>query len=127
MGKDNNKALDFKVPIPYIPEEEKEVYLSDGNPPPVKWLLDAKGDTICNPTIQVQPIFNGGTTEQLFKWYKDLSSLMEGQSVGEHYHLALQARQGTYKALWQRELGLAIMKLIIHVLKDPIAGFKQIH
>jgi hypothetical protein len=27
MGKDKNKAPDFKVPISYIPEEEKEVDL----------------------------------------------------------------------------------------------------
>jgi hypothetical protein len=64
-------------------------------------LLDAKGDTIYNPTIQVQTIFNGGTMEQLFKWYKSSSSLMEGKSVGEHYCLALQALRGTDKALWK--------------------------
>jgi hypothetical protein len=62
--------------------------------------------------------------------------------------LALQALRGTYKALWQREMDLAIpklaevaglsdaaseklfydsiMKLTIHVLKDPRAGFKQV-
>jgi hypothetical protein len=62
--------------------------------------------------------------------------------------LALQALRGTDKALWQREMDLAspklakatglsaeaseklwygsIMKLAIHVLKDPRAGFKQV-
>jgi hypothetical protein len=44
MGKYNKKALDFKVPIPYIPEEEKEVDQSDGKPPSVKLLLDTKRD-----------------------------------------------------------------------------------
>jgi hypothetical protein len=77
MVKDNNKAPDSKVPIYYIPEE-KEVDPSDGKPPSFKFLLDYKGEAIDNPTIQVQPIFNGGTTEQFFKSYKSLSSLMEG-------------------------------------------------
>jgi hypothetical protein len=40
MGKYDNKALDFKFPMPYIPEEEKEVDPSDGKPPSVKLLLD---------------------------------------------------------------------------------------
>jgi hypothetical protein len=62
--------------------------------------------------------------------------------------LDLQALQGTFKALWQREMDLAspnlaqsaglsqeaseklwydsIMKLTIHVLKDPQAGFKKV-
>jgi hypothetical protein len=61
MGKDNNIAPYFKVPIPFIPEDEKEAYPSDGKPPSVKLLLDAKGESIDKPTIQVRPIFNGGT------------------------------------------------------------------
>jgi hypothetical protein len=91
--------------------------------------------------VQVQPIFNGVTTEKKIKWFQSLSSLLDGQSVGEHFRLALQALRGTYKALWQREMDLAspklaevtglseaaseklfydsIMKLTIHVLKDP--------
>jgi hypothetical protein len=64
MGKDNNRALYFKVPIPYIPEDEKEAYPSDGKPPSFKILLDAAGKAIYNPIVQVQPIFNGGTTEK---------------------------------------------------------------
>jgi hypothetical protein len=56
MGKDNIKS------ILYIPEEEKDVNASDGNPPSVKLLLDNKGDAIDNPTVQIQPIFNCGTT-----------------------------------------------------------------
>jgi hypothetical protein len=78
----------------------------------------------------------------------ELSSLLEGQTVGEHFRLALQALRGTDKALWQRETdltspklaetaGLSLeaseklwydsqMKLTIHVLKDQRAGFKQI-
>jgi hypothetical protein len=38
MGKDNFKAPEFKIPIPYIPEEKKEVDTSDGKPPSVKLL-----------------------------------------------------------------------------------------
>jgi hypothetical protein len=53
MGKYENISRDFKVPIPYIPEDEKEADPSDGKPPSVKLLLDAKVETIDNPTIQV--------------------------------------------------------------------------
>jgi hypothetical protein len=148
MGKDKHRAPDFKVPIPYITEDEKESDPSDGKPPSVKLLHDSEGKKIDNPTVQVQPIFNGGTTEQFFKWFQSLSSLLEGQTVVEHFHLAPQALLGTDKALWQREMDLAssklvepsglsqeaseklwydsIMKLTIHVLKDPRAGFKQV-
>jgi hypothetical protein len=148
MGKDNHKVPDSLVPIPYIPEEEKEADPSDGKPPSIKLLLDSEGKEIDNPTVQVQPIFNGGTREQFFKWFQILSSLLYGQSVGEHFRLALQALRGTDKALWQREMDLAspklaelvglsdeaseklfydsIMKLTIHVLKYPRAGFKQV-
>jgi hypothetical protein len=44
---------DFKVPIPYIPEEEKETDPSDGTPPSVKLLRDSAEKTIDNPTVQV--------------------------------------------------------------------------
>jgi hypothetical protein len=148
MGKDKQKGPDFLVSIPYVPEEEKEADPSDGKPPSVKLLLDSHGKKIDNPSVQVQPIFNGGTTEQFLKWFQSLSSLLEGQTEGEHFRLALQALRGTDKALCQREIDLAspklaeaaglsaeaseklwyesIMKLTIHVLKDPRAGFKQV-
>jgi hypothetical protein len=70
MEKDNNRSLYFKVPIPYIPKDEKEADPSDGKPPSVKLLLDAAGNAIDNPTVQVQPIFNEGTKEQCFKWFQ---------------------------------------------------------
>jgi hypothetical protein len=75
MEKDKNREPYFKVPITYIPEDEKYADPSDGKPPSVKLLLNAKGKAIDNPTIQVQPIFNGGTMEQFFKWFKSLSYL----------------------------------------------------
>jgi hypothetical protein len=43
MGKNNDRAPDFKVPIPYIPEDDKKADPSDGNPPSVKLSLDAEG------------------------------------------------------------------------------------
>jgi hypothetical protein len=111
-------------------------------------LLDAAGKTIDNPTVQVQPIFNRVITEKSLKWFQSLSSLLEGQSVGGHFRLALQALRGTDKALWHREVDLvnpklaeaagisdeaaeqlwyySIMKLTIQLLKDPRAGFKQV-
>jgi hypothetical protein len=88
MGKYNHKGLDFLVPIPYAPENEKEADPSDSKPTSVKLLLDSEGKKIDNPTVQVQPIFNGGTTEQFVKWLQSLSSLLEGQTVGEHFRFA---------------------------------------
>jgi hypothetical protein len=148
MGKDNNIAPYFKIPIPYIPEDEKEADPSDGKPPSVKIFIGATGKEIDNPKIQVQPIFIWGTTEQFFKWLLSISSLLEGQSVGGHFRLALQALRETDKVLWQRELDLTspklvesagllndtaeklwydrIMKLTIHVLKHPMPVFKQV-
>jgi hypothetical protein len=60
MGKDNHIVPDFKVPIPYIPEDEKEADPSDGKLPSVKVLLDSAGKTIDNLTVQVQPITQRG-------------------------------------------------------------------
>jgi hypothetical protein len=111
MGKDNHKGPNFLVPIPYISEDEKDADPSDGKPPSIKILLDADGKKIVNPSVQVQPIFNGGTTEQFFKWFQSLISLLDGQTVGEHYRLALQALRGTDKAIGQREMDNASPKL----------------
>jgi hypothetical protein len=79
MERDNHKGPDFLVPISYIPKEEKEADPSDGKPPSIKLQMDSEGKKIDNPTVQVQPIFNGGTT------------LCDGQTVGGHFRLALQA------------------------------------
>jgi hypothetical protein len=91
----------------------------------------------------------GGPLKNLLSGFRAWqSSLINGQTVGAHFRLALQALRGTDKALWQREMDLAspklaeamglsveasekiwyesIMKLTIHVLKDPQAGFKQV-
>jgi hypothetical protein len=111
MGKDNHKGPDFLVPIPYVPEDEKETDPSDGKPPSVKLLLDSEGKKIDSPMVQVQPIFNGVNNEQFFKWFQSLNSLLEGQTVGEHFRLALQALRGTDKARWQKEMDLASPKL----------------
>jgi hypothetical protein len=69
MGKYNHKGPYLLVPIIYVPEDEKEADPSDGRPPSVKLLLDSEGNEIDNPTVQVQHIFNGATTEQSFKWF----------------------------------------------------------
>jgi hypothetical protein len=55
MGKDNHKGPDFFVPIPHVPEDEKEADPSDGKPTSVKLLLDSEGNQIDNPTVQVLP------------------------------------------------------------------------
>jgi hypothetical protein len=111
MGKDNNKGADFLVPIPYVPEDEKEADPSHGKPPSAKLLLDSEGKKIDNPTLQVQPICNGGTTEQFLKWFQSPIFLLEGKTVGGHFRLALQVLRGTDKALWKREIDLASPKL----------------
>jgi hypothetical protein len=63
-------------------------------------LLDSEGKKIDNTTVQVQPIFNGNTMEQFFKLFQSLRYLFEGQTVGIHFRLALQALRGTDKVLW---------------------------
>jgi hypothetical protein len=83
-------------------------------------------------------VYNQGTVEQYFKWLKSLNSILRGQTITEKFHLALQTLRGTDAALWQREwdaaspqilqellLRNAKMALIVHVLKDPRAGFIQ--
>jgi hypothetical protein len=72
VGKDSHKGPDLLAPIPYIPEEEKEVDPSDGKPPSVKLLLDADGKKIYNPSVQVQPIFNSGSTKQFLNGFRVL-------------------------------------------------------
>jgi hypothetical protein len=72
MGKDTHKGPYFLVPIPYVPEDEKEADPPDGKSPSVKLLLDSEGKKIDNPIVQVQPISNGGTTEQFLKWFQSL-------------------------------------------------------
>jgi hypothetical protein len=111
MGKYNHKVPDFMVTIPCVPKDEKEADPSDGKPPSVKLLLDSEVKKIDNPTVQVQPIFSGGTMEQFLKWFQSLRSLLEGQTVGEYFCLDLQALRGTDKELWQREMDLVSPKL----------------
>ena len=147
MGKNSIKKPDFKVPVPFVIEPDKESDESDLKGVSVKLLLDAQGKKISNPTTQVQPVYHQGTVEQFFKWVKSLNSILLGQTITEHFRLALQSLRGTDKALWQREwdaaspaladaagispdaamalLRKAIMSLTQHVLKDDHAGYKQ--
>jgi hypothetical protein len=97
----------LKVPVPFVPEKEKENDESDVKPPQVKLTLDARCATITNPTAQVQPIFNKDTVEHYFKLINNISSVLAGQSLMEHYCLTLQSLHGTDKALWQREWAIA--------------------
>jgi hypothetical protein len=43
MGKDNIKAPDFNVPVPFIQKEKKEAVELDGKLPSVKHTLDVEG------------------------------------------------------------------------------------
>jgi hypothetical protein len=42
----------------FIQEEEKEADESGGKPPSIKLLMDADGEDIDNPTVQVQHVVN---------------------------------------------------------------------
>jgi hypothetical protein len=145
MGKGNHP--DYKVPVTFIHETEKDPDDGDKKGVSMKLTLDVNGDFIGNPTTQVQPVYNQGTVEQYFKWLQSLNSILRGQTITEKFRLSLQTPRGTDTAFWQREwdaespqiaeaagidpelqellLQNAIMALIMHVLKDPRAGFKQ--
>jgi hypothetical protein len=145
MGESN--YTDYKVPVPFIPETEKDTDEGDKKVILMKLTLDINGAFIDNPTTQVQPVYNQGTIEQYFKWLKSLNSILRGQTITEKFRLALQTLRGTDAALWKREwdaaspqiaeaagidpelqelvLRNAVMAQTVHVLKDPRAGFKQ--
>jgi hypothetical protein len=138
---------DYKVPIPFIPEAEKDPDEGDKKGVLMKLALDLNGAFIDNPTTQVQPVYNQGTVEHYFKWLKSLNSIIRGYTITEKFRLPLQTLRGTDAALWQREWDAAIpqiaeaaridpelqelllwnarMALTVHVLKDPRVGFKQ--
>jgi hypothetical protein len=62
MGKSNYP--DYKVPVPFIPETEKDPYEDDKKGVSMKLTLDINGELIDNPTRQVQPVYNKCTVEQ---------------------------------------------------------------
>jgi hypothetical protein len=71
MGKSNHP--DYKVPLPFIPEAEKDLDEGDKKGVSMKLTLYIDGAFIDNLTIQVQPVYNQGTVEQYFKWLKSLN------------------------------------------------------
>jgi hypothetical protein len=101
MGKGNHP--DYKVPIPFIPETEKDPDEGDKKGFSMKLTLDITGDFIDSMTTQVLPVYNQGTVKQYFKWMKSLNSILRGQTITEKFRLALQTLRGTDAALWQRE------------------------
>jgi hypothetical protein len=62
MGKSNYP--DYKVPVPCIPEAEKDPDEGDKKVVSMKLTLDINGAFIDNPTTQVQPVYNQCTVEQ---------------------------------------------------------------
>jgi hypothetical protein len=87
MGKSNYP--DYKVPIHFIPEAEKDPDEGDKKEVSMKLTLDINGAFINNRTTQVQPVYNQGTVEQYFKWLMSLNSILRGQTVTENSRLAL--------------------------------------
>jgi hypothetical protein len=55
---------DYKVPVPFIPEAEKDPDEGDKKGVSMKLTLDMNGAFIDNPTTQVQTVYNQGTVEQ---------------------------------------------------------------
>jgi hypothetical protein len=66
MGKGNHP--NYKVPVPFIPETEKDPDDGDKKGVSMKPNLDVNGDLIDFTTTQVQPVYNQGTIKQYFKW-----------------------------------------------------------
>jgi hypothetical protein len=91
MGENNTQKPDLMVPLPLSLRLRRTIYEPDGKPPQIKLTLDAEEKEIANPITQVQPIFNQGTIELYFKWIKSLNSILAGQLITEHYHLALNS------------------------------------
>jgi hypothetical protein len=101
MGESNYP--DYKVPVPFIPETEKDTDEGDKKGVSMKLTLDINGVFIDNPTTHVHPVYNQGTFELYFKWLKSLNSILRGQTITEKFPLALQMLRGRDAALWQRE------------------------
>jgi hypothetical protein len=49
----NTPKSDLKMPVPFVPEKEKEHDKSGGKPPQINLTLDASGKTIAYPKTQV--------------------------------------------------------------------------
>jgi hypothetical protein len=79
MGECNHP--DYKVPIPFVPETEKDPDEVDKKGFSMKLTLDINGEFIKNPTTQVHPLYNQGTVEQYFKRLKSLNSILRGHTI----------------------------------------------
>jgi hypothetical protein len=117
MGKSNYP--DYKVPIPFIPEAEKDPDDGDKKGFEMKLTLDIIGAFIDNPTTQVQHVYSQGTVKRIFKWLKSLNSILRGQTITEKFRLALQTLRGMDVALWQREWDAASPQIAEAAGIDP--------
>jgi hypothetical protein len=117
MGKSNYS--DYKLPVPFIPEAEKDPDEGDKKGVSMKLTSDINGSFIDNPTTQVHPVYNQGTVEQYFKWLKSLNSILRGQPIMEKFRLALQTLKGTDAALWHREWDAASPQIAKAAGIDP--------
>jgi hypothetical protein len=61
MGKRNYPY--YKVPVPFIPQTEKDPDEGDNKEVSMKLTLEINGEFIDNPMTQVQPMYNQGTVE----------------------------------------------------------------
>jgi hypothetical protein len=74
MRKSNHP--DNKVPVPFIPQTEKDPDEGDKKGVSMKLTLDINDKFINNPMTQVQPVYKEDTVEQYFKWLKSLNSVL---------------------------------------------------
>jgi hypothetical protein len=86
MGESNHP--DYKVPVPFIPETEKDPDEGDKKGFSMKLTLDINSEFIDNLMTQVQPVYNQITVKQYFKWLKSLNSILQGQNITEKFHIA---------------------------------------
>jgi hypothetical protein len=85
----------------------------------MKPTLNINGEFLDNPTTQLQPVHNQGTTEQYFKWLKSLNSILRGQTITEKFRLDLQTLRGTDAALLQSEWDVASPQIAEAAIIDP--------
>jgi hypothetical protein len=76
MGKGNHP--NYNVPVPFIPEMEKDPDEGAKKVVPMKLTLDINGEFIDNLATQVQPMYNQGNVEQYFKSLKILNLIIQG-------------------------------------------------
>jgi hypothetical protein len=99
MEKKKSNKPAFKVPIPFIAENEKEDDPKEKTAS-VEFTTDLAGNIVPNLTIEFQHIFQQGKVEPYFKWISNLQNIMGNHTVRENYACALNTLKGSDRDLW---------------------------